>query len=50
MVTMTREEIDWNNWFYGLTVEEMWQCFHSIYCKLLHKFIPSVTFEVRDLP
>ena len=37
--------------FNGLSIEDMWNCFHSIYCKLSDKYIPSVVCStVRNSP
>ena len=43
-------DLDWNNLFDGLTTEKMWYCFHSIYCKLLDKYVPSVISKVKETP
>ena len=52
MVITTVEllDLDWTSLFDGLTTEKMWHFFHSIYCKLLDKYIPSVISKVKDSP
>ena len=43
--------LDWDSMFNGLSVEDMWNCFHSIYCKLSDKYTPSVVCStVRNSP
>ena len=43
--------LDWDGLFSGLSVEAMWNCFHSIYCKLLDKYVPGVVWTTaRDSP
>ena len=41
---------DWNIMFNGLTTEEMWHHFYSIYCKLIVKYITSVIPKVKNSP
>ena len=43
-------DLDWNTMFNGLTTEEMWHHFHSIYCKLVDKYIPSVIPKAKNSP
>ena len=43
-------DLDWNVMFNGLTTEEMWHHFHSIYCKLVDKYIPSVIPKANNSP
>ena len=40
----------WNTMFNGLTTEEMWHHFHSIYFKLVDKYIPSVIPKAKNSP
>jgi len=41
--------LDWNDMFNGLVVKEMWNFFHSIYNKLLDKYIPSVVVSANKV-
>ena len=43
-------DLDWNAMFNGLTTEEMWHHSHSIYCKLVDKYIPSVIPKAKNSP
>ena len=43
-------DLDWNTMFNGLITEEVWHHFHSIYCKLVNKYIPSVIPKAKNLP